>query len=632
MKSLFYTAIFLLSLLGPTGLSAQGDGLEPKKDGNGKWGYCKADQWVIQPQFDRAASYAEGLACVCKAGKFGYINIAGELVIPHRFDKAFSFTEGLAAVTVNGKWGFINHEGVSVIPYRFDGAKAFSEGMAPVFYNGKWGFVDRDGMCQIPYQYDNANNFSEGLAAAQIKGVWGFIDREANWYAAKEDYVPKFSDYAKRYVEERINKWQVKGKYEKTVDWKNRVNDKTRGEKVSEYTKEAEKQYIEEVGNTVNISQRLSDYDADNEIFLVKDDNFGDLLVPVPINDAPQFEEDFYTMKRSVRYFIENDKLGLAEMSFSNNSNKSFVYSNQASLDFFVSHVDYRFAPIEIDQDAVTRMERGEQKVRYAQLRNSAKSDVDLDIPKSNKPNTNTFAVIIANELYKHEESVPYAKTDGESFRNYCISTLGLPEARIHFCSDATLNEMRMAMHWVKDIGEAFGDEAKVIFYYAGHGVADDASRSSFLLPIDGSGRDPESGYSVDKLYSQLSALPVSSVVVLLDACFSGAQRDGEMMVASRGVAIKPKAATPAGNMVVLSATTGDETAALYPQEGHGLFTYFLLKKLQESRGECSLGELADYVKKRVNQESVVANKRPQTPTVICSPAMAASWTKIKFK
>lgn len=632
MKQILTSVFSVLLLLVPIGVSAQGEGLEPKKDASGKWGYCKSDQWVIPARFERASSYSEGLACVCLYGKFGYINIAGELVIPYRFDKAFSFTEGLAAVTVNGKWGFINHEGVSVIPYRFDGAKAFTDGLAPVFHNGKWGFVDRDGMCQIPYQYENANCFSEGLAAAQLNGVWGFIDRESKWYAAKEDFVPKFSDYAKRFVEERINKWQVKGKFEKTVDWQARVNDQTREVKVTEFTKEAEKQYILEIGDAINISQRLSDYDADNEIFLIKDDNFGDLLIPVPIADAPQFEADFYTMKRSVRYFIENDKLGLAEMTFAGNDNKQFVYSNQASLDFFVTHVDYRFAPIEIDQNAVTRMERGEQKVRYAQLNNATKSDVDINIPKTNQVNENTFAVIIANELYKHEESVPYAKTDGESFRNYCISTLGLPEARIHFCADATLNEMRMAMHWVKDIGEAFGEEAKVVFYYAGHGVADDASRSSFLLPIDGSGRDPESGYSIDKLYSQLSALPVSSVIVLLDACFSGAKRDGDMMVASRGVAIKPKAAAPSGNMVILSATTGDETAALYPQEGHGLFTYFLLKKLQESRGECSLGELADFVAKRVNQESVVANKRPQTPTVTCSPAMAQTWSSIKLK
>ncbi len=604
----------------------------PKQDFGGKWGYCKDDQWVINPKYERAMSFSDGLAVVKLNGKFGCIDIAGETMIPYRYDMIYSFAEGLAAVKTNGKWGFIDKSGASVIPYRFDDAKSFSEGMAPVLFNGKWGFIDRNGKSILPYKYDSANSFSEGLANVQISGKWGFIDITGNWYNEKDEYIPLFSDYAKRFVEKGINKWQIKGKYEKTIDWQARVNNQTRKEQISLFTKEAEKNYIKEIGKTITISQRLSNYDADNEIFLVKDDNFGDLLVPVPIADAPKFEESFYKMKRSVRYFVENDKLGLAELTFTNDAGQSFVYNNQASLNYFATNVDYRFAPIEIDQDAITKMEKGEQKVRYAKLSGSTISDIDINIPQSKTVNDKTFAVVIANELYKHEESVPYAKTDGESFRNYCIKALGLPEERVHFSSDATLNEMRMAMHWIKDIGEAFGEEAKVLFYYAGHGVADDASRSAFLLPVDGSGRDPESGYPVDKLYGQLGALPVGSVTVFLDACFSGAKRDGEMMVASRGVAIKPKSAIPQGKMVVLSATTGDETAALYPQEGHGLFTYFLLKKLQETKGECTIGELADYVSKKVNQESVVVNKRPQTPTVIYSSEMASVWQNIKLK
>ncbi|MBO5901962.1 MAG: WG repeat-containing protein [Alistipes sp.] len=628
MKHFLALTLALLSLVPALGQNS----IEPKMDINKLWGYCIEDKWIIPSQYERAFSYSEDVACVRLNGKFGYINIAGEVVINFRFDNAFSFSEGLAAVNMNGKWGFITHSGASIVSYRFDNAKSFTEGLAAVNMNGKWGFIDREGVCKIPYKYDNVNSFSEGLAAAEYDRKWGFIDVEGNWYDAKEEYIPKFSNYAKRYVEQQINKWQIKGKYEKTVAWQERVNEKTREQKVSEFTKEAESQYINEFGKTINISQRLSDYDADNEIFLIKDDNFGDLLVPVPIDDAPKFEEEFYKMKRTVRYFIENDKLGLAEMKFYNNENKLFTYSNQASLDYFVTRVNYQFAPIEIDQNAITKMERGEQNVRYAQLNNSEKSDVDINIPQAKTTNDNTFAVIIANELYKHEQPVDYAKTDGESFRNYCIKTLGLPEDRIHFSSDATLNEMRMAMHWITDIGEAFGEEAKVLFYYAGHGVADDASRSAFLLPVDGSGRDPESGYPVDKLYSQLGALPVESVVVMLDACFSGAMRDGEMMVASRGVAIKAKEAQPTGNLIIFSATTGDETAALYPQQGHGLFTYFLLKKLQESKGDCSLGDLVEFVQRRVNQESVVANKRPQTPTVICSSSMANSWKNIKLK
>jgi len=53
---------------------------------------------------------------------------------------------------------------------------------------------------------------------------------------------------------------------------------------------------------------------------------------------------------------------------------------------------------------------------------------------------------------------------------------------------------------------------------------------------------------------------------------------------------------------------------------------------LQETQGKCTLGELADYVTKRVNQESVVANKRPQTPTVSVSPGMTDRWAKLTLR
>lgn len=601
-------------------------------DNSKKWGYVIDDNWVVPARFEHAQSFSEGVACVKLYNKYGFINTTGDLIINYSYDRAYSFSDGLAAVSVNGKWGFINKTGEMVIPYKYDGALSLSEGLAAVAVNGKWGFIDRFGNCVVPYSYDAANSFADGLAHVLRGNTWGFVDHKGKWYASKDDYIPAFSDYAKRYVEQQINKWQIKGKYEKTIDWKARVNDSTRVRKIAELTKEAEKKYITEQSRSIKISQHLGDYDADNEIFLVKDDRFGDLLVPVPIDIAPKFEEEFYDMKRSVKYFVENDQLALAEINF-NLDGKTLTYSNSASLEYFATNVDYQFAPIEIDTSLLSQTQRGEQKIGYAQLSNSTKSDVDINIPQVKNQNDNTFAVVIANELYKHEEAVPFAKSDGESFRNYCIQTLGLPESRVHFCSDATLNEMRMAVHWIKDVGEAFGEEAKVIFYYAGHGVADDSSRSAFLLPIDGSGRDPESGYSIDKLYSELGELSVGSVIVLLDACFSGSKRDGEMMVASRGVAIKPKDATLAkGNMVVMSATTGEETAALYPEKGHGLFTYFLLKKLQESRGNCTLKELSDYVSKRVNQESVIVYKRPQTPTVTCTPTMTGKWESITLR
>ena len=78
--------------------------------------------------------------------------------------------------------------------------------------------------------------------------------------------------------------------------------------------------------------------------------------------------------------------------------------------------------------------------------------------------------------------------------------------------------------------------------------------QDAFLLPVDGYGTDG-TGYSVNELYNELGALNAKSVIVLLDACFSGAKRDGGMIASARGVAIKAKQAAPKGNMVVFSAT-----------------------------------------------------------------------------
>jgi len=175
--------------------------------------------------------------------------------------------------------------------------------------------------------------------------------------------------------------------------------------------------------------------------------------------------------------------------------------------------------------------------------------------------------------------------------------------------------------------------KARIIFYYAGHGIPDEATKSAYLLPVDGFGSDVSTGYSLDKLYATLGELPAEQVTVFLDACFSGSQRDGKNMAsAARGVAIKAKNSTPKGNMVVMSAATGNETAYPYTEKGHGLFTYFLLKKLKDTKGDVSYGELIDYVHSEVSKKSIVENNKSQTPTSTAAPAVESGWRKWSFR
>ncbi|MBR6550622.1 MAG: caspase family protein [Paludibacteraceae bacterium] len=270
------------------------------------------------------------------------------------------------------------------------------------------------------------------------------------------------------------------------------------------------------------------------------------------------------------------------------------------------------------------------QEVKDIQIA-SLTSEVDKNIPVTNTQNTNTFAVIIANENYTSVASVPFALNDGNIFQEYCKKTLGIPAKNIRYVPNATLNQIKAQVNWLQDVTKAYAN-ANIIFYYAGHGIPDESSRSSYLLPIDGTGTDVTTGYKLDDLYATLGNIPAKNVTVFMDACFSGSKRENGMLASARGVALVAKSGVPRGNMVVFSAAQGDETAYPNHEEKHGMFTYFLLKKLQETKGDVTLQELGSYITEKVSQESIVLNDKSQTPCVTASSSLDASWKTWKLK
>jgi serine/threonine protein kinase/predicted DNA-binding WGR domain protein len=145
---------------------------------DGKWGYIdKTGQVVIQPQFDEAKIFSEGLTAVRIGSKWGYINQTGQVIIQPQFDSAGKFYEGLLAVEIGDNWGYIDKTGQVVIRPQFDSADAFSEGLAAVRISDKRGYIDKRGEEVIPAQFDEAWQFSEGLAKIKIDNKWGYIDK-----------------------------------------------------------------------------------------------------------------------------------------------------------------------------------------------------------------------------------------------------------------------------------------------------------------------------------------------------------------------------------------------------------------------------------------------------------------------
>lgn len=268
----------------------------------------------------------------------------------------------------------------------------------------------------------------------------------------------------------------------------------------------------------------------------------------------------------------------------------------------------------------------------FSKLIQKSICEVNFNIPQCKTVNVNTFAIIIANENYQRESIVPYAKNDGEIFAEYCKKALGIPDKNIKVIENATLNDIKYNINWLKQVIDVYGTNSHVIIYYAGHGIPDEKSKAAFLLPIDGYGNDTSTGYSLQELYQTLGHLQSKSVVTFLDACFSGTNRNGQMMQNARGIAIKVKANSPSGNLVVFSASKDDETAYPYKEKEHGMFTYYLLKKLQDSKGEATLSDICSYVTEEVRKQSIVDNGKLQNPTLYASPSLGNTWNNWQLK
>ena len=259
-------------------------------------------------------------------------------------------------------------------------------------------------------------------------------------------------------------------------------------------------------------------------------------------------------------------------------------------------------------------------------------ADVDVNIPVSAIKKNDTYCVIIANEQYEDVPKVDYAERDGEIFKEYCVKTLGVPEKQIKTFINASYTDIKRAMNWMETISNITNGEARFIFYYAGHGLPSEKDQTAYLIPTDGFPKDVTTCYKLSDLYARMGKIKTKSVVVFMDACFSGVKRgDGQALIAARGVAIKTKKEMLSGNTIVFSAASGDETALSYESKRHGMFTYFLLSKLQKSKGKITFGELYDSISNDVKKNSYLENDKLQTPSINVSPSLKGIWEKLYF-
>ena len=462
------------------------------------------------------------------------------------------------------------------------------------------------------------------MAAATRQRVDGVqMQLAQNEEPKAEEKVPNFNDWYRPQLEQELKRWEQRGEFEPAEQYAQRVNPEKRQEQIAIKRKQLEERYLKEYASTYNIDDlTMKGYDPDHETFCIKTLQ-GNLYLHVPLRDEqPQKFKESWNAVRITNPVFKVDKQGkiqLAKATFT--TPHGIAYAYDASLPLVYQKIKVA-KPEWNDDDLMLAQNNGADdnkpttNVPEQEELNVGESIVDIDVPKTKEVNSNTFALIIANENYDNVGKVPFALNDGNSFRRYCTDLLGIPQENIVQRKDATGNQMIDAIDKIKNYARAYTG-MKLLVFYSGHGLPDPSSNEAYLLPTDASPHNINTGYKLSRFYKELAAGNPSSITVFIDACFSGAKKDGTVMdTSARGVVIAPREETPVNNMVVFSACTGSETAYPYKNERHGLFTFFLLKKLKEDKGRTPYQKLADYIADEVKKRSLRLNGKIQTPQV----------------
>ncbi|MBI3565680.1 MAG: caspase family protein [Elusimicrobia bacterium] len=250
-------------------------------------------------------------------------------------------------------------------------------------------------------------------------------------------------------------------------------------------------------------------------------------------------------------------------------------------------------------------------------------SDVDAPPALGARTDRKAYAVVVGIEQYR--QSLPradFAERDARAVTDY-LKALGYPPENVVTLLGEHAAKSDLEKYFEQWLPANAGAGSTVFVYYSGHGAPNAVSGDAYLVPYDG---DPSfleaTGFPLKRLYADLGRLPSRQVLVAVDSCFSGAGGRSVLAKGARPLVTRMKALEVPSKVTVLAASAAEQVSSSYDEQGHGLFTYFLLKGIRERQGLRADGTLDfpalyGYLKPRVQALAREKNNSEQTPALI---------------
>jgi uncharacterized cupin superfamily protein len=183
---------------------------------NGKWGLANGNEVINTPKYDYVGTLNNyNWLKVAQNGKYGYINVKGEISVPIQYEQITDFFQGIAFAqkgylnplicynrytgkskyvplknidsigtifhqnllwfAQGRKYGLLDTSGNVIANAKFLQLRPFYQERAAVKLN-LWGFINTNGKIVIPANYQEVTDFSEGKAGVFNGLYWTFID------------------------------------------------------------------------------------------------------------------------------------------------------------------------------------------------------------------------------------------------------------------------------------------------------------------------------------------------------------------------------------------------------------------------------------------------------------------------
>jgi len=215
-----------------------------------------------------------------------------------------------------------------------------------------------------------------------------------------------------------------------------------------------------------------------------------------------------------------------------------------------------------------------------------------------------SYAVIIGINAYEKWPSLEYAVNDARSIQKR-LKEMG-------FDTVTLLDNNATRENILKVLGDELPKKVekndRVIIFFAGHGQTEelaDGSQMGYIIPVDSDTRNIFStAISMDQVRQFSRRLPAKHVLYLIDACYSGLglTRSGGIPPSDRDYL--NKITTRKAHQMLTAGGKGEQA---HEEEGHGVFTKYILEGLdgsadREDKGYVTFSDLASYVRPKVTR------------------------------